>query len=176
MFRRIKVPTEDESPLKAFVRSVGVVIVFVCVGILFWKNYESTLDKIVSRQTIYDATKTLSRSQKRILKEFSRYLRDVYGFDFRVNVSKTHLILPQSSKKVLYIGICPPKKKAVVILPVVLKRALPPKFVEYMEGPLIHKLTSQNWPIALMETVQLIYNQLEHMEGPQASGKQNGTR
>ncbi len=165
MFRRIRIPTEDESPLRSLVRSVGVVIVFVCVGILFWKNYESTLDKIVSRQTIYDATNTLTPSQKRIIKDFSRYLREVYGLDFRVNVSKTHLILPQDeSKKILYIAICPSKRRALIIFPVILKRALPVKFVKYMEGPFVHrKLVSQDWPIYLMEGIHLIYDQLEKM-------------
>ncbi len=167
MFRRVRVPGEEESPLRSFVRSVGVVIVFVCVGILFWKNYESTLEKIVSRQTIYDGTKTLSPSQKRLLKQFARYVRDVYGFDFKVTISKKHLILPQESKKLLYIGICPPQRRAVVIFPIILKRALPANFVKYMQGPFANKkLSSEDWPIALMEAVQLIYNQLEKMETP----------
>jgi hypothetical protein len=168
--RKIKIPKRDGSPLINMLRTTGVVIVFFITALLFWKNYENTLEKITSRQTIYDQTKTLSNSQKKILKNFARYLIDIYGIEFKVNINKKHIKPPKNLSKTLYIGICPPKRRAIILFPVLLKKALPREFVEYMKTKYCKDyLSTDTWPIGLMNGIKLIYDQLNKLEDEDSS-------
>ncbi len=162
---RFPIPRHQSSPFVGMLRTVGVVIVFFIAGILFWKSYENTLEKITSRQIIYDQTKTLSKSQKKILYDFRRYIKDIYGLDFKVNINNRHIIMPKNLSKTLFIGICPPKGRAVIFFPVLLKRALPKDFVEYMEVKYCKEyLSKDSWPIGLINGVKLIYDQLNRLQ------------
>ncbi|WP_461832968.1 hypothetical protein [Desulfothermus sp.] len=161
---RIKRYHKDSSPLVSMLRTTGVVLVFFVTGLIFWKNYESTLEKITSRQRVYDQTKTLSKSQRKILLNFARYLKDLYGIDLKININKKHVIKPHNPSKTLFIGICPPKKKAVIHFPILLKKSLPQEFTNYMETEYCKTyLSKETWPIGLINGVKLIYDQLNNL-------------
>ncbi len=173
---RIRIYRKDSSPIRGLFRTTGVVIIFFVTALLFWKNYETTLEKITSRQRIYDQTKTLSKSQRKILLNFARYLKDIYGLDFKVNINKKHIVMPKNLSKTLYIGICPPKKKAVISFPVLLKRSFSKEFTDYMENVYTKKyLSTDMWPIGLINGIKLIYDELNKIESEETknSSQQN---
>ncbi|GAB6888619.1 hypothetical protein JCM13304A_21180 [Desulfothermus okinawensis JCM 13304] len=162
---RFKIHRKDSSPLVSLLRTTGVIIVFFITGLLFWKNYESTIEKITSRQTIYDQTRTLSKSEKKILMNFARYLKDLYGVELKININKKHIVEPDNLSKTLFIGICPLKKEAVIYFPVLLKKSLPLEFTNYMETKYCREyLEKDSWPIGLINGVKLIFDQLNKLD------------
>lgn len=161
---RFKSTIRDSSPLTGLFKTTGVVIIFFIAGILFWKNYEYTLEKIVSKQNIYDETKTLNKFQRRLLKDFAKYLKKTFGINFVVNIRKEELKPYDNLTNTLFIGIGIKKKECNIHFPILLKKSLPKDFVEYMEGPYCHELTKNTWPVALVNGIKFIYNQLTQLE------------
>ncbi len=155
---------KDSSPLAGLLRTTGVVIVFFIAGLLFWKNYEHTLEQIISKQNIYDETKTLNKFQRNLLKDFARYLKKTYGINFVVNIRKKELKYPKNLTNTLFIGIGIEKKECKIWFPVLLKKSLPKDFVDYMEGSYCKELLKNTWPIALVNGIKFIYKELKELE------------
>jgi uncharacterized membrane protein YgcG len=121
-----------ETPLTRMLRLMGVVAVFILVGVLYWHYYEHSLDQIMTRQSIWDQTKTLTTDQKRAIQSFSRMLKSRYGMELNLKITREPVVIPTLNAKTMFIGICPAQQEVTVIFPPLMRSALGTGFEDYL--------------------------------------------
>ncbi|WP_291323314.1 TPM domain-containing protein [Desulfonatronospira sp.] len=141
------------------------VILFVVVGLLFWKNYERSMDVILTSHMVTDETDTLSREQQDQLASFSRSMQDRFGFGVRIRVFEHFVAAPEPDSRVLFMGISPAYQEVAIVWPPVLKRALPQDFVQYLEEEHFEGYwQGEDWPRGLYQALHMLGEELLAIE------------
>ncbi len=170
MARRNLLPASG-SPAAQLLRTAGLVFIFVLAGLLFWKYYERSLDRIIAGQQIVDETDALAAEQKEQIAQFAETLKQDYGLRFQLQVHQGRIRPPKLDSRTLYIGLSPKHGEWRIVFPVLLKQALPEDFVRYLQEEHFHGPLSDNtWPEALMNGLHAIFGHLSRIQsGDQAS-------
>ena len=162
----LKIPRRPEdSPLTRFLRIMALIGVFVLVGVLYWKYYEHSLDRILTKQAIWDQTKTLTSEQKKSIQAFGRMLKSRYGMDFKLKITTDSVFIPKVNSRTLFVGLCPAKHEVKFIFPPLLRSALGIRFEEYLTHEHFETYWPDNlWTQGLGSALTLIANKLEHLD------------
>lgn len=164
MARRSILPSSS-SPSGQLLRTLGLVFVFVAAGLLFWKHYDRSLDRIVGGQQVVDETERLTPEDMERINRFMETLRTDYGLNFRLHVYQGRIDPPQLDPKTLFIGLSPERGEWEIVFPVLLKKALPQDFVRYIQEEHFRgTLRRKAWPEALMNGLHAIYGHLSRLE------------
>ena len=142
-----------------------LVLLFVVVGILFWKNYERSMDVILSSHVVQDETETLSREQKDELSSFAKGLQDRFGFGLQIRVFEHFVQTPEPDSRVIFMGISPANQEVEIVWPPVLRRALPDDFTRHLEEEHFEEYwQGDNWPRGLYQALQRLGEELLAIE------------
>ena len=160
--------TRSRSPFSQLLRTTGVIIILVSAGILFWKYYEFSMDRIMGTENnrIQDQTNTLSRNQLDSIQKFSRALESSYGQKFQLQIkSDPFKQPPDTDSRTLFLGLCPEKKQVILQLPVLMKHSLPAEFTEYIEQKHFPRYWNATaWDQGIMDCLNLVWNQLNNLQ------------
>ena len=164
MARRNLLPASG-SPAAQLLRTAGLVFIFVLAGLLFWKYYERSLDRIIAGQQIVDETDELAAEQKEQIARFAETLKQDYGLRFELQVYQGRIKPPNLDSRTLYIGLSPERGEWRIVFPVLLKQALPEDFVRYLQEEHFRgRLRQDVWPRALLNGLHAIYGHLERLQ------------
>ncbi|WP_457572082.1 hypothetical protein [Desulfovulcanus sp.] len=156
---------KNEHIIMQIFRGLGLVAVFVAVGILFWKHYERSITTIQARQSIWDQTKTLTEKQKKSIYNFSAQLKKRYGLTLQLKITKERVFIPKLDSKTIFIGLCPKYKEVIVRFPPLVEKVLGIKFLRYLqEEHFVPYFENDNWPQGLGEALNLIAQKLMEVE------------
>ncbi len=153
-------PRKITTPAMQLLRVLAMVGIFIGVGILFWKQYESSLNRIQSRQDIWDQTQSLSEYQKQFLYDYAGRLKKDFGLDLIVKISKEPTAVPDLDKKTLFIGLCPPRREATVVFPPLARRAVGEEFINHLQKSHFRTYWPDKWPQGLKKCLILIREKL----------------
>ncbi|WP_462324762.1 hypothetical protein [Desulfoplanes sp.] len=144
---------------------MGLIGVFVLVGVLYWHYYEDSFDKIQAKQSIWDQTKTLTTDQKQAIQSFGRMLKSRYGVDLKLKITKESVIVPTLNPRTLFIGICPERKEVTVIFPPLVRSALGNRFEDFLAQEHFTSYWKKgNWPQGLGSALTLLGERLERLD------------
>ncbi|GAU08035.1 hypothetical protein [Desulfoplanes formicivorans] len=154
-----------ETPLTRILRLMGVVAVFILVSVLYWHYYEHSLDQIMTKQSVWDQTKTLTTDQKRAIQSFSRMLKSRYGMNLKLKITREHVVVPALNAKTMFIGICPDRQEVTVIFPPLMRSALGTRFEDYLNREHFTPYWQDGqWHQGLGSALALIGEQLEKLD------------
>jgi hypothetical protein len=153
-------PRKITTPAMQLLRVMAMVGIFIGAGLLFWKQYESSLNRIQSRQSIWDQTQTLSQSQKQFLYDFAGRLKKDFGIDLIVKITKEKTAIPDLDKKTIFIGLCPPRRQATVVFPPLARRAVGEEFISHLQNTHFRPYWPDKWPQGLEKSLVLIREKL----------------
>ncbi len=140
-------------------------LLFVVVGLLFWKNYERSMDAILSSHVVNDETETLTRDQQDQLASFARSVQDRFGFGIQIKVFEHFVETPEPDSRVIFMGISPACEEVAVVWPPVLRRALPEDFTRHLEEEHFEKYwQGGNWPRGLYQALHMLGEELLAIE------------
>lgn len=164
MARRNLLPSSS-TPAGQLLRTLGLVVVFVAAGLLFWKHYDRSLDRIIKKEQIVDETGRLTPEEIERINRFMETLRTDYGLDFRLHVYQGRIDAPKLDPKTLFIGLSPERGEWEIVFPVLLQKALPQEFVHYLQEEHFRgRLRRNRWPEALMNGLHAIYGHLSRLQ------------
>lgn len=153
------------SPASQLLRTLGVAVVFVIVGVLFWKYWDESFDRLSRRDTAMDQTGRLSPDQLDYVASFARHLEREFGFTFKLRVTQNELQLPDVNSKTLFIGIAPSQNETQIVMPPLMRRGLDAAFVHYLESEHFELYWENDaWPQGLEHALTLIWDRLSNME------------
>ncbi len=155
----------QDTPLTRFFRIMGLIGVFVLVGVLYWHYYERSLDTILAKQSIWDQTQTLSPDQKKAVQSFGRMIKTRYGIGLKLNITNKPVILPHLDAKTIFIGICPPRQEVTIIFPPLVRSALGAEFERQLQQEHFERYWKNNdWPRGLGAALARMGERLEHLD------------
>ncbi len=141
------------------------VLLFVVVGLFFWKNYERSMDVILSSHLVRDETGTLSREQKDELSSFAMGLQDRFGFGLQIRVFEHFVEKPEPDSRVIFMGVSPAFQEVEIVWPPVLRRALPEDFTRHMEEEHFEEYwQGENWSRGLYQALHMLKEELLAIE------------
>jgi len=112
------------SPAGQLLRTVGVVFVFILVGLFFWKHFEGSLDRFGRQSAIQDPDQILTGQQKELILQFAQSLQSTYGLELEVTIGPEADPTRSDDAKTLAIALNPKTREAGVHFPVLLRAAL----------------------------------------------------
>jgi len=159
-----------KGPLDFLARLAGLIVVVGLVVLGFWKNSERNLERINARYGLADEVKGLSPAERDHVMAFITAMRQNYGIEARVRLSRTRPTPPEPDGKTLFVGLCPEEKFAVVQMPPLVARALGPDFARQMETEHFpfHFAPGKSWQKGLLLALDLMESRLAALDTPQA--------
>jgi uncharacterized membrane protein YgcG len=146
-------------------KPAALALILALVVLLFWFNFEYSLDKLQPPSNIEDQTGSLSPEQKKHLQEFSAALKENFGLKFKLRVQNGELEAEQVGPETLFLALAPKQDKWLLQLPPLLKQALPRDFVSYLQNEHFRPyLENGNWPRGLLEFAHQLWEQLRQMQ------------
>ena len=169
-------PRKGSRPSITFLRGVLLIAVFALAAVLYQRNFEKRLDLINTRAAVYDQTATLTAEQRDALRDFAAALKHEFGIELRIQVRTNGLTLPEADSKTLFIGLDLAARKAVILMPPLLERALDPPFVRGLrEEHFAPYFAEGDWPLGLSLALRDLWLQLQGLRQPAAAGPDNAT-
>lgn len=145
-------------------KPAALALILAMVVLLFWFNFEYSLQKLEPQGNIQDTTGRLSQEQKSHLQDFSQALQEHFGLDFQLKVGKGVLDQAQAEPRTIFLALEPDKKAWSLSLPPLLKQALPQDFVHDLRQEHFQAYFAQeDWPRGLMEFAHKLWQQLQEM-------------
>ncbi|MCA1743643.1 MAG: hypothetical protein LC631_06815 [Desulfovibrionales bacterium] len=149
----------------ATLRLLMLVILFVGIGYLFWKNYERSMETIQTRHVVQDETQTLNREIVQEIVAFSTSLQQRFGMSLQVKIFEGFVITPRKDSKVIFIGLSPRYKEASIKFPPLMRSALPEGFVTYIKEDHFDEFwVNGNWQQGLIQALNKIGEEIIKIE------------
>ena len=151
------------EPKRRFTPLRGVLTAGVVLGTLWafnW-NFERMAAQYAVQEAISDTTGTLTPERLDLLREAARAIQQAYGLDLRIQARPGPLSPPDPGPRTLYIGLDTASRRAVVLLPPLLARALPPELARSLQSDYFAPyLDDGSWPEGLYAAVLAIMEAL----------------
>ena len=157
------------SASEKFLRIIGMVIVLGIVAWAFWTNNQSTLEKIQARNSLWDQTKVLNKSERNFVQGFIRSMRNEFGVQVKIQILTDHITPKQSEPKELYIRLSPAYKEVDMQFPGLVRHALGAKFISELEkNYFTGNFSDDKWPTVLMTSLSMIWERLAKVDSNQS--------
>ncbi|WP_027720474.1 hypothetical protein [Maridesulfovibrio zosterae] len=157
------------SASEKFLRIIGMVVVLGIVAWAFWTNNQSTLEKIQARNSLWDQTKVLSKSERNFVQGFIRSMRNEFGVQVKIHILTDHIAPKQAEPKELYIKLSPAFEEVDMQFPGLVRHALGSKFIsELKKNYFTENFSDDKWPTALMTSLSMIWERLAKVESDQS--------
>ncbi len=161
-------PSPSRARKSSTLRILLMLVLFVGVGYLFWKNYERSMETIQTRHFVNDETQTLDKAAQQEIADFSRNLQQRFGTGIQVRIFKNFIVSPPQDSRTVFIGISPQHKEDIIIFPPILRRALPDEFVNYMQDEHFAQYwENDGWQRGLLEALNLLGQEMMEIERDQ---------
>ncbi len=149
----------------ATLRILLMLILFVGVGYLFWKNYERSMDMIQTRHIVKDETQSLDQDVLDSIASFSSNLRQRFGIGVQVKIFQGFIVPPAKDSRTVFIALSPQYRESRVIFPPLLDRALPDDFLDYMHNEHFEKYwDNEGWHKGLMDALNMFGQEMMKIE------------
>ncbi|MFO8030908.1 MAG: TPM domain-containing protein [Desulfohalobiaceae bacterium] len=146
-------------------KPAALALVLALVVLLFWFNFDYSLQQIQPEGNIRDQTGRLSPEQKEHLQDFSAALEEHFGLEFQLRVRAGELEAEQAGPRTMLLVLDPEQEKWLLRLPTLLEKALPGDFVRYIQKEHFRPYLQQgNWPQGLMDFAHQFWEQLQGMQ------------
>ena len=175
----------SSSAIEHLARVLGVLLVLVLTVWAFWANSKRHTERLNAQFGIADADKRLSEAEYAQVQAFITDLRQRYGIEARVQVTREAPAPPASMAsgsaeraKTLFVGISPETGKALVLLPPLVERALGPEFAPRLvnEHFPFHMAPGKSWQKGLLLALDLIQLRLAALAAePEAATSETAT-
>lgn len=161
--RRAKFPKiMARSPREQLVRSLLLIIVIAATAWGFWKNSERQIDRLNTRGSVWDEAQVLSDSDKTRLRDIVKLFKDRYGLAVLIHVRREKIVAPSQDDKTIFIGAVPSSGETCIMVPPLVRRALPQGFLENLEkDPLGLAIQAEACEYGLTETLHQIWVALD---------------
>jgi hypothetical protein len=152
----------DPAPSRfALPRMALLAVVVVATGWAFTRHFEGVADRFKQAETIRDETGALTPERARLLQDAAKVLREAYGMDLTIQARNGPVTPPAPGPRTLFIGLDTAGRKASVILPPLLDRALPPELAQSLaNGYFDPFFAAGTWPDGLNSFVLAILEAL----------------
>ncbi len=135
-------------PTLARLALLGLVVLGTLWG--FNKHFENVATRLQAQEAISDETGQLPPERLALLREASSALREAYGVHLAIVVRPGTVAAPAPDPKTLFIGLDTASNAAVVQLPPLLAKALPPELAQSLaSGYFDAYLAAGAWPEGL---------------------------
>ena len=134
------------SPAGQLLRTVGVVFVFILVGLFFWKHFEGNLDRFGRQSVIQDQSQALTEQQAELILQFAESLKSTYGLELEVAIGPDADRPAPEDAKTLSIALDPRERLVRIHYPPLLRTALPQKLQESLQGRHFEPFFDQGQP------------------------------
>ncbi len=134
------------SPAGQLLRTVGVVFVFILVGLFFWKHFEGNLDRFGRQSVIQDQAQALTEQQAELILQFAESLKSTYGLELEVAIGPDADRPAPEDAKTLSIALNPKERLVRVYFPPLLRTALPQELREALQGSHFEPFFDQGQP------------------------------
>ncbi len=144
-------------------RGIALALLLCAVLYGFWKNAENHLDLIGRRGMVTDETGSLSRENLDNLREMAAALKDSYGVNAMILVSKGDVEWPKAGKAPLelFIAVVPGEARAVIHFSPLLRRGLDEDFCYQLQHDVLDKLVREGHVFrALSESLTRLWQRL----------------
>jgi uncharacterized membrane protein YgcG len=149
------------SGLERFLRSLGLMLIFLAAGWAFTKNYENVIDRLNAESSIRDETGRLSDEDKAFLREFESLLRRRFGQEFRLRVFQDEIVRPTLDSRTLFVGLSPARREVAIEFPELVLAALGRDFAANLAREVFAPAFERgDWPKALREAVTEVWARL----------------
>ena len=161
-FRRKRGPMlRGQTSGEKFLRAMLLLAVFAVTGYLFWVQTGKNMEEIQNRGMIADKTGTLTKEEKKILREMGLFLEQEFGQDLKVVVDVEPVALPELDSKTIFLGLCPEERQVLVEVPPLVRSRLDAEFVLELQTSFFSPyFDSGDWPRGILEAVKAIIQQL----------------
>ncbi|MFP4214230.1 MAG: hypothetical protein ACLFRL_08990 [Desulfohalobiaceae bacterium] len=155
---------EHTSQVLRMVKPAALALVLALVVLLFWLNFDYSLQMLEPAGNIKDRTDSLTQEQTEHLQDFSQALQEHFDLEFKLLVGQNALQEMQPEPGAIYLALEPEAQKWALSLPPLLKQALPQDFVAYLQQEHFRPyLQSGDWPRGLMDFAHSLWQQLQKM-------------
>ncbi len=149
----------------ATLRMLMLIILFVGVGYLFWKNYERSMDTIQTRHLVQDETQSLDKETVQEIVAFSSSLQQRFGMSLQVKIFEGFVITPREDSKIIFIGLSPRYKESSIKFPPLMRRALPEEFLTHITQEHFDEFWENgNWQQGIVQALNKIGEELIKIE------------
>lgn len=161
----------DAPPWEGLLRGLGVVFVFMGVVWLFWKHNAQTLEmieiqQVKSQQVVVDSTQTLTQEQIKAIRDLGRALKSAYGLELSVRIDNQPIVGPGPEQHMVFFGLYPAGRQAVIILPPLAERAVGQGLADHLRSQHFAPYwQSGDWPRGLGQALGLLWDHLDAPSG-----------
>ncbi|SDK41068.1 hypothetical protein SAMN05660337_0364 [Maridesulfovibrio ferrireducens] len=171
----LNIVPKGNSRKEKVLRLLGMIVIFAIVGWAFWQNNERTLEKLQGRNSIWDQTKSLSKTDRDFINGFIRSMRSEFGVKTKVHImtGKIPEITPDS--KELFIGLSPEYEQVVFYFPGLVRHALGANFINDLKhNHFTGNFKNDKWPVTLQTALAMIWEKLISVDSspPQTTQQQ----
>ncbi len=125
-------------------------------------HVENIAHRIAQENEIVDETGTLPPERLTLLRDASRAMRENYGVTLKVLVRSGPVKAPPDDPKILFIGLDTASKRAVLWIPPLMARALPPELAARLQSGYFDPYFAEGaWPEGLYSCVLTILEALD---------------
>lgn len=152
-----------EASSKRFSVPRALLLVCVILGTVwaYTRHFEGVADRFQRVDDIRDETGTLSPEKIKLLRDASRVMQDTYGIALRIVVSRSPVLPPAQDPKTLFIGLDVSASQAIVVIPPLLAKALPPELAQRLSSGYFDPFFADKaWPEGLYSCVLAILEAL----------------
>ncbi|WP_028574375.1 hypothetical protein [Desulfonatronovibrio hydrogenovorans] len=147
------------------IRILLMLVLFVGVGYLFWKNYERSMETIQSRHIVNDETETLDSDLQKEIVSFSGNLQRRFGIGVQVRIFRGFIVSPGDDSRMIFIGLSPAHQESTILFPPILKRALPQEVVHHLQVEHFEAYWEDgDWQQGLIEALNTIGQEMMKIE------------
>lgn len=158
-------PSSSKRRQSSTLRILLMLILFVGVGYLFWKNFERSMDTVLTRHVVNDETNTLDRDTINEISTFSSNLQKRFGIGIEVRIFQKFAVPPSGDSRTIYIAVSPEYKEDIITFPSLLNKALPEDFVEYVKNEHFDRYwEDEGWQQGLMDFLNLLGQEIMEIE------------
>lgn len=155
------------SAASRLLRTTGLILVFFCTGLVFWKHFDGSLGGLGQPGTIRDDTGRLTHQQTQTIQDFAAALKQSFGLDFHLEISHGRPDEPDLEAEDLYLGLFPEKRRVVVVFPALLKRSLSKSALDSLQERHFEGYWSRGgWPQGLSAWMNRLWSCLADMRVP----------
>lgn len=155
----------SDSRGTSLVRMLLLILVFVGVGWLYTRHFDSTLKEIQNRASVVDRTGVLSSEQMRQYREFAAMFRDEFGIDLVMRVADGPVEIPKLKSKTMFLGVDTKDRTLITEFPVWMRRALGEDFIAGLERDhMAPYFDTDSWPTGIMTALKKIWDRLMGLE------------
>ena len=154
---------ELEVPRRRFSVPRALLLLCVILGSIwaYSHHFAGVADRFQGIDAIRDETGTLPPGKIKLLHDAARVMLDTYGIVLRIAVSRSPTHPPAEDMKTLFIGLDISAGQAVVVLPPLLAKALPPELAQRLSNGYFDPFFADNaWPEGLYSCVLAILEAL----------------